>query len=280
MDAQQINANTLILLSTVYYFVERVLRYALRRWDPRFSNFLHQTRKDACFFGISMGLLISLLSTPSCARGAWNAWSALGASPPAPWSLDEDVQTCVTARAVLWISELNRLDMYTLYVVHHAGALLSLLSFLYLQWPVLPVIAVFATLVSEIPGDFLWMLSAYIESLDADAPSPTTGTATLPTQLHTLKHRLTVFNALQYALVRGAGILFLLWLILSNAFPEVTLRTRSAAVQLEAYSLGILYTAFCAAYVVRQYRSIQGHRRAAAFARRSHSVLYSEKFVQ
>ncbi|KAJ7062743.1 hypothetical protein C8F01DRAFT_1251557 [Mycena amicta] len=278
MAEQYLDATTLILLFTVYYFVERLLRYILRTRNEPFYASLRTSRKDTVFFGISMGLLISLASTPSCARGAWNAWNALGCKSNCnpSWFLDEDAQMCVTARAVLWVSELNRLDLYPLYIVHHAGALLSLLSFLYLRWPVVPFLTIFATLASEVPGDALWMLSAYIDSLTG-AESPH---ASPPTKrLQTLKHHLNTFNILQYALLRGAGILFVFWLLAFNPFPAASLRTHTIPMQMYAYVLLGLYAAFCAAYVLRQCRSIRAHRRATALeaARRSGLDLDSEK---
>ncbi|KAJ7062740.1 hypothetical protein C8F01DRAFT_1281736 [Mycena amicta] len=279
MAEQYLDATTLILLFTVYYFVERLLRYILRARNEPFYASLRASRKDTVFFGISMGLLISLASTPSCARGAWNAWNALGqckSSCGSTWFLDEDAQMCVTARAVLWVSELNRLDLYPLYIVHHAGALLSLLSFLYLRWPVVPILTIFATLASEVPGDALWMLSAYIDSLtgaESSHLSPSTK------RLQTLRHRLNTFNILQYALLRGASILFVVWLLAFNPFPAASLRTHAIPMQIYAYVLLGLYAAFCAGYGLSQYRSICAYRRATALeaARRSGLDLNSEK---
>ncbi|KAF7293881.1 hypothetical protein HMN09_01184200 [Mycena chlorophos] len=214
-----IDATTLIFLSTLYYFIEQLLRYGLRRYDEPFYASLYASRKDTVFFGIAMGLLISAISTPSCARGAWSAWTALHLGPGAtstPWTLDEDTQRCVTARAILWISELNRLDLYPLYVVHHAGALLSLLSFLHLQWPVLPIISIFATLVSEIPGDMLWMLSALIDSLPTPSADGLTVFSRKAEALQKFKQHLIHFNVVQYTVMRGAGILFVVWLLAFN----------------------------------------------------------------
>ncbi|KAF8169006.1 hypothetical protein K438DRAFT_1615683, partial [Mycena galopus ATCC 62051] len=156
---EQLDSNALILFFTVYYFVERCLRLILRSSNEAFYTSLRASRKDMVFFGISMGLLISLVSTPSCIKGAWSAWHAVlpGKEEP-PWFLDEDARICVTARAILWVSELNRLDLYPLYVVHHAGSIISLLSFLYFQWPTVLFLVIFSTLGSEVPGDLLWML--------------------------------------------------------------------------------------------------------------------------
>nr|GAT48479.1 predicted protein [Mycena chlorophos] len=247
-----------------------LLRYGLRRYDEAFYASLYASRKDTVFFGIAMGLLISAISTPSCARGAWSAWTALrlGASST-PWTLNEDTQRCVTARAILWISELNRLDLYPLYVVHHAGALLSLLSFLHLRWPVLPIISIFATLVSEIPGDMLWMLSAFIDSLPTPSAEGVTVFSRKADALQKFKQRLIHFNVVQYTVLRGAGILFVVWLLAFNPFPDAALWTRSIPAQMHAYVLLGLYAAFCALYVVRQWRSLRVYRWERAEARES-----------
>ncbi|KAJ6579681.1 Prolipo protein diacylglyceryl transferase-domain-containing protein [Mycena vulgaris] len=240
----QLDSNALILLFTVYYFVERGLRLLVKSSDGVFYNSLRASRKDMVFFGISMGLLISLASTPSCVRGAWSAWHALSPGPEEPrWFLDEDTKTCVTARAVLWVSELNRLDLYPLYVIHHAGSIISLLSFLYFQWPTLLFLVIFSTLGSEVPGDLLWMLSAYIDSMES-----------APHGLVEFKRRLNMLNVAQYALIRGCGIIAVAWIL---AYSPAGLRTRSIPMQAHAYALLSLYAVFCIVYVFRQYRSIR-----------------------
>ncbi|KAJ7165704.1 Prolipo protein diacylglyceryl transferase-domain-containing protein [Mycena crocata] len=241
---EQLDSNALIFFFTVYYFVERGLRLVLQSCDRTFYNSLRASRKDMIFFGISMGLLISLASTPSCVRGAWTAWQAMPAGPEEPqWFLDDDTKICVTARAVLWVSELNRLDLYPLYVIHHAGSIISLLSFLYFQWPTLLFLIIFGTLISEVPGDLLWMLASYIDSME-----------TPPRGLVQFKRRLNMFNVAQYALIRGCGIITVAWLL---AYSPAGLRTRSTLMQMHIYTLHSLYTAFCVAYVFRQYRNIR-----------------------
>ncbi|CAK5272499.1 unnamed protein product [Mycena citricolor] len=238
-----LDANALILLFSVYYFVERLLRLVVRARDGEFYEYLRASRKDMVFFGIFMGFLISVISTPSCIRGAWSAWSAIEPGMHEPvWVLDDDAKFCITARAILWVSELNRLDLYPLYIIHHTGSLISLLSFLYFRWPIVLFLSLFATLVSEVPGDLLWMLASYIDSVKT--PSP---------KLRALKQRLNIFNVAQYALIRGSGIVFVAWILVYSAGG---LRTRPIPMQLHAYTLLFLYSAFCALYVYRQSCSI------------------------
>ncbi|KAJ7848929.1 Prolipo protein diacylglyceryl transferase-domain-containing protein [Mycena olivaceomarginata] len=244
---EQLDSNALILLFTVYYFVEQCLRFVLKSSNSEFYTSLRASRKDMVFFGISMGLLISLASTPSCIKGAWSAWNAVlpGTEEP-PWFLDEDAQICVTARAILWVSELNRLDLYPLYVLHHTGSIISLLSFLYFRWPTLLFLVIFSTLGSEVPGDLLWMLSAYIDSLES-----------APRGLVEFKIRLNMVNVGQYAFFRGGGIILVAWIL---AYSPAGLRTRSPLMQVYAYTLLSLYAAFCAVYVLRQYSNIRARR--------------------
>lgn len=102
---EQLDSNALILLFTVYYFVEQCLRFAVKSSNSEFYTSLRASRKDMVFFGISMGLLISLASTPSCIKGAWSAWNAVLPGTEEPlWFLDEDAQICVTARAIVRVS--------------------------------------------------------------------------------------------------------------------------------------------------------------------------------
>ncbi|KAF7333019.1 hypothetical protein MVEN_02408200 [Mycena venus] len=244
---EQLDSRALILLSAVYYFVEQGLRIALRSSNEAFYTSMRASRKDMVFFGISMGLLISLASTPSCVRGAWSAWHAVspGTQEP-PWFLDEDAKICVTARAILWVSELNRLDLYPLYVIHHTGSIISLLSFLYFQWPVLLFLVIFSTLGSEVPGDLLWMVSAYIDSMEPASHG-----------LVEFKRQLNMFNVAQYAFIRGSGIILVVWILV---YSPAGLRTRSTPMQVYAYTLLLLYAAFCVMYVFRQYSNIRTRR--------------------
>ncbi|KAF7326312.1 hypothetical protein MKEN_00484600 [Mycena kentingensis (nom. inval.)] len=266
----ELNATTLILLFTLYYFVERVLRVLLRRSAPEFYTSLRASRKDGVFLALAMGLLISVFSTPSCARAALASLTSLPPSttsaPQVAFVLSPDAQTCLSTRAILWISELPRLDLYPLYVAHHAGALLALLSLLTRHWHPAPLLLVLATLVSEVPGDALWLLSAYID-FDVDSPAgPSVCEGKGKTRtLQTAKYHLTLFNTAQYTLLRSASLVSLVFLLIHHPAlrPTPGLTYESAY----AYMLVGLYAGFCAAYVARQVRSIAAYRRARALER-------------
>ncbi|KAJ7211598.1 hypothetical protein GGX14DRAFT_448797, partial [Mycena pura] len=244
MDVDQLETSSLILLFTTYYFVERILRSLLASYASPFFTSLRNTRKDAVFFGIAMGLLISLISTPSCSRlgATWRIWSS--PSTRTDWLMDFDTKMCFGARAVLWVSELNRLDLYPVYVVHHTGAISSLLVVVYFRYPFLPYLVILSTLISEVPGDIMWMLSAYIDSLESHPP-----------RLVRLKTDFNKLNVAQYTFIRGAGAVLAAWFLWSR--PEYN--TAPLPVQMLAWLFLTLYALFCASYVARQVSSIRAH---------------------
>ncbi|KAJ7916240.1 hypothetical protein B0H13DRAFT_2449915 [Mycena leptocephala] len=244
MRSENLDATTLVLLFTIYYLVERILRALLARYNNHFLIALKDARKDSVFFGFAMGLLITLISTPYCSTAAWSAWSS--PSRATDWVLDSDAQTCLSARAVLWVSELNRLDLYPLYVVHHMGAISSLLSVIYFEWPPTTYLIILSTLASEVPGDIIWMLDAYIDSMEKSSSS-----------LSRFKTRFNMINVAQYAFIRGAGIILVSWLLLCK--PEYSVGDFPFLVQILGGAVLTLYTLFCATYVVRQFLSIRTH---------------------
>lgn len=244
---QEIEFATLILSFTAYYFIERCFQLVLAAYDPPFHKKLQASQKHLVFFGIWMGLLISAFSTPFCIQGSRNAWTQWqGANGQRDgWSLDPPAKVCVVARGVLWVSELNRLDMYGIYVIHHAGSILSLLSFLYFEWPAVVFLIIFSTLVSEIPGDLVWIVSSYTETI-----------ANCPLALLRFKSRLVRFNVVQYILIRGAGLSAVFWMLWTNTLD---IHRRHASEQTYAYTLLGLYILFSVSYVLRQYHSIRRH---------------------
>ena len=227
------NLNVLLIWFTIYYFIECLLRVLLQRWNTHFYTFLKKSRKDAVFFGIGMGMLISIVSTPYCASALYEEVSIATTIPKeaVDWNLTSNARVCATARGILWVSELNRLDMYPLYVIHHAGSLISLFSWLYLKWPNAIYLTIFTGLVSEIPGDLVWMVSAYEELEQVKNAT-----------FRRMKRRLVRFNMWQYAIVRGSTVLLAIAFFYGNI--DGWLKGRLVG-QLYGYSLVASYAIFC-----------------------------------
>ncbi|KAF8073505.1 hypothetical protein FPV67DRAFT_1666276 [Lyophyllum atratum] len=151
---------------TVYYLVEKFLGYFVSVYLHRidFRRTLRASRKEPVYFGMLLGACISLFSFPFCANSLWKhtRLSPFAAREPYGQPLSLSAEICITSRGVLWVSELNRLDLYPGYMYHHLGSLAMLLSAFYLNTLELLYIP-FTTLVSEIPGDFMWILAAHQE---------------------------------------------------------------------------------------------------------------------
>ncbi len=171
----------ILYLLVAYYLAERCIQLTLKYTSPSFHQWLFDTHKLRVFTGICMGALITLLSTPSCARASF-------------FGQDEESTTrCLLGRTVLWVAELNRLDLYTLYVVHHLAALLALGATLTRHWPLTPFLVIVTTLISEIPGDILWMMAAWRDFSQTKRRSG-------------FHQRLILFNIVQYTVLRSYGI--------------------------------------------------------------------------
>ncbi|KAL0569317.1 hypothetical protein V5O48_012650 [Marasmius crinis-equi] len=223
-----------LVLFAAYYLVERCIKFFLRRSSNEFFDHLYQSHKLPVFTGIAMGALITATITPACTRSAFNTASTY-----------PDTEVCLTGRGILWTSELNRLDLYELYVVHHLGGLLALLSTVLLRWPLRPLLMIFASLVSEIPGDFLWMLAAYRDYRKE------TGSAITGSDVYT---SLVGFNLAQYVLLRFTAMsysFYILWSGGGRGMSDWELRS--------AYAMMIAHAIFCSLYVARQYRTLRKH---------------------
>ncbi|KAF9019434.1 hypothetical protein BDZ89DRAFT_1073009 [Hymenopellis radicata] len=224
----------ILYLFVVYYLVERCIQYTLKHASPAFHQWLFDTHKLRVFTGICMGALITLLSTPSCARASFSAVVEGG--------LDEESTTrCLIGRSVLWVAELNRLDLYNLYVVHHLASLLALGATLTRHWPLTPFLVIVTTLISEIPGDILWIMSAWRDFSQARR-----------SEFH---RRLILFNAVQYTVLRCYGIVHAALFL----FTDPDFNGRSFADQAAGWSMMGAHVLFCGMYVRRQILSLLGH---------------------
>lgn len=210
---------------------------------------------------LDSGLLVTALSTPYCAYGAAEEYSKQPrempdfqrpwrpGSPESQWELGAHARVCVAARGVLWVSGLHTLDMNSLYVCSYAGSIVALLSWLHFRWPSPVFLTLLTTLVSEIPGDLVSVVTTYAE---------TTGCGDSPV-LERLRTRLVWFDAVQYTVVRGAGIAATFWMLWSDDLPA-GVQDRPVTEQLYAYSLLAVYTAYYLFYVLRQRTVIRNHQ--------------------
>ncbi|THV07762.1 hypothetical protein K435DRAFT_959258 [Dendrothele bispora CBS 962.96] len=148
-----------------YYLVERLLKYLVGGYlhGPPFKAALRSSHKEPVYYGILLGAFIAFFSTPFCAAALWRS-NPFSLSPGPTFSTSAEI--CITSRAVLFISELNRLDLYASYVYHHLGCVVVIASAFQLGVPELLYLP-FTTLVSEIPGDLTWIITAHRDLNDS-----------------------------------------------------------------------------------------------------------------
>ncbi|KAK7061075.1 hypothetical protein VNI00_000810 [Paramarasmius palmivorus] len=226
----------------VYYLVERCIKVVLIRNSRPFFEYLYSSHKLSVFTGITMGALITATTTPACFRAAFTQ------SPPGS---DFDATVCLAGRGVLWASELNRLDLYELYVVHHLGGLLALFCTVLLRWPYRPLLVLFASLVSEIPGDLVWMISAYRDYRDTMGEKDV-GSGYVP--IWKKMHRgLVGFNLVQYIVLRFSAMGYSFHIF---CFGEAGMSMSGTEFR-AALTMMAAHTAFCVAYVFRQCNSLR-----------------------
>ncbi|KAG6919633.1 hypothetical protein DXG01_003497 [Tephrocybe rancida] len=162
--SMSLDSSNLFAAFTAYYLSERCLRTVVSRYfhHPEFRHRLRASRKDTVYFGILLGAFISLFSFPFCSSALWQhvtlPYTRAGSDP----GMGLAANICITTRGVLWVSELNRLDMYPSYVYHHLGSIAMVLTAFQLNIPEILLLP-FTTLVSEIPGDLVWILAAHQE---------------------------------------------------------------------------------------------------------------------
>ncbi|ESK94891.1 hypothetical protein Moror_14058 [Moniliophthora roreri MCA 2997] len=233
------SAAEILVLLVIYYLFERCIKALFIRQAKPFFDYLYFSHKLPVFTGIAMGALITVITTPACFRAAFTQGD------------DFDAKVCFVGRGVLWVSELNRLDLYELYVVHHLGGLLALCSTVTLRWPYRPVLVLFASLVSEIPGDFVWMLSAYRDYREGTGQKADSDSGTPLSK--TIHQALVVFNLLQYVLLRFPAMIYSFYIVWIGEGTQ-----RMSQMELNAaFTMMVAHAAFCIAYVIRQLRTIR-----------------------
>ncbi|KAH8836014.1 Prolipo protein diacylglyceryl transferase-domain-containing protein [Flagelloscypha sp. PMI_526] len=169
-------SSVFILSFSLYYVVEQVLRGIAGKWvhSPHFKATLRTTYKEPVYYGILMGATISILSTPFF---------------------------CLTSRAVLWLSELNRLDLYFPYVAHHLSSAVMMVSALHFRFFEVLYIP-YTSLISEVTGDLLWIMTAHSQHDLA-----------WTTNMEAWRDRIKTLNVWVYAMCRLPSLPVLVWTV-------------------------------------------------------------------
>ena len=144
----------------LYYGTQRALQSLWKRANPDFYAQLEKDSKVPRYFAFVLGMIITTISTPACItalRESSNSNDFLGGTNLSSAS----AQICVASRAVLWVSELNRLDYASGYVYHHVLSLSDLIYHLQVEMPLRPIFAIYASLVTELFSDFVCILALH-----------------------------------------------------------------------------------------------------------------------
>lgn len=233
MDLQSLLDLALIFIA--YYLIERLIRYVLQAHFRVFFDHLIAAEKLSALTAFCLGLCITLFSTPICAHAYIFANADKLAEPS--W----EVKTCITSRVVLLVAELNRLDYDILYVIHHIGSLLAIWVTIKLHMPINVLVVTIASLVAEIPGDTIWILSAYAASFK----SP-------PLELNRIRRALAKLNVIQYAILRTAGFAVSAWLLATDTH----FLHHATWEHFLAWILMLAHAAFYICYIARQSKTV------------------------
>jgi len=152
MDTLQIPLPTAIASFAAYYFVELLVKAIFKTLNPTFYGQLQSTGRLPRYFAFVMGILITFFSTPLCMRAFLLSTDETDQYRNPDFS-NLSAQVCVISRSVLWVSELNRLDYATVYLLHHTGSLAQLILHLVAGIPLRPVYLIYASLVTELVSD-------------------------------------------------------------------------------------------------------------------------------
>lgn len=138
-----------LLTFTGYYLMERQVKWFLHHQYPTFYDVLDRQGKIAPYVAFVMGFVMTLASTPVCLSALDDSY--LASDQRGGYTTAGNV--CIVSKAVLWTAELNRLDFSNGYVVHHLSSLMHMIHSLYLQDPLRPIYAVYASLATELFSD-------------------------------------------------------------------------------------------------------------------------------
>lgn len=142
--------SVLIYLASYFLFELAIKNIYKQSWPQAYEK-LRKSGTDARYFAFLMGIFISAASTPFCYTALKNS-TITNDSFGSP-SLPNAGQICIASRSVLWISELNRLDYSTGYLLHHFCSLGYLVYHMYIQLPMRIIYAFYTSLATELFSD-------------------------------------------------------------------------------------------------------------------------------
>ena len=146
----------LAFFSIGYYVVERIIHTLFRHLFPAPYRELRAHGKAVPFFGLSMGLLITLFTTPYC----YQAYVGLPVRTYVDFSHPGVGEVCVGARSILWIEELSRLGDNPAYLLHHAVSLFAVVTVTWFDLPAVRYLSgIILSLVSELGTNVTTMLA-------------------------------------------------------------------------------------------------------------------------
>ena len=204
----------------LYYIIEKIIRFILYIINPLFYKTICERHKDVAYFAFIMGIIISTISSPICAYSIFvhdNYYSS---------------NTCMNLRMALFISELNRLDIYTPIIVHHTIAILSHLYVVEFNLNPLILLINYTSLFSEIPGDIMYLFKNY--------------------KKRDWYKTLFIFNIIQYTILRSLAISISIY-VLTNYENYIKLLFWKKII---AFFLIFIYSIYCIYYIYKQIKEI------------------------
>lgn len=139
-----------------YYVAERTLRFAFSRLCPRMHDDLLKRGKAAPFFGLALGFITTLISTPACYR----AFTQLSTKATIDFAHPGAAEVCFATRSILWLEQLSPLCDNTPYLFHHAMSLFSAVYILHYSLPCAKYFcAILGSLVTELGTGATGMLA-------------------------------------------------------------------------------------------------------------------------
>jgi hypothetical protein len=217
-----------------YYALDALIQQLYQRWLPKFYESLQDKET---YFGFLMGMLIVIITTPFLLyQSIFDAYS---------FGLLN--QILFALRMMIFLVEVPRLKQYSLIVIHHIGGTIVTLWSLFSQ-RTYGLIWFFTLLVTEIPGDLIYLYSAHGKN---------------NTKWY---QKLVLFNLVQYVLFRLLGSLAV-YIYSLYRFPLNMVELICGTI------FSVFYATYMLAYVWRQFKKVKDLRRKHADLQAANSIL-------